>query len=260
MIDQYLVDTPEQINLSYDIAGIGSRFLAAIIDTIIILIMEGLLLLVLSLLSSRLGVADSITTAIAVVGSFAVLWGFYLVAEMLSNGQSPGKRVIGLRVVREGGRPITFTASALRNIIRFVDFLPLFYGIGVITMFVDGRARRLGDLAAGTLVVRERAPVSLESLSQPVYTLPAGATPMPADMALHVERLSDQDYNLIQDYLRRRAELSAAARVRIGAQLAEGIRQRLDLPEGTPDDTLLITVAATYAEYRRQPAGPDQPT
>jgi uncharacterized RDD family membrane protein YckC len=250
MIDRYLVDTPEQIDVAYDVAGIGSRFLAAIVDTLIILVIEGVLLFVLSLVASQLVIADSIATAIAVVLSFVVLWGYYLVAEMLSNGQSPGKRLVGVRVVREGGRPVTFTASAIRNIIRLVDFLPLFYSIGVVVMFVDRRARRLGDLAAGTLVVRERAPVTLESLSQSGYVeLPAGEVP---EMG-HIDRLTDDDYVLLQEFLRRRAELSNEARGRIGAQLAEGLRVRLDAAPPGPIEPFLIAVASAYAAYRRRP-------
>jgi uncharacterized RDD family membrane protein YckC len=251
MLDRYLVDTPEQIDVAYDIAGIGSRFLAAIVDTLIILLIEGVLLFVLSLIASRLAVADSIMTAIGVVLSFVVLWGYYLVAEMLSNGQSPGKRLVGVRVVREGGRPVTFTASAIRNIIRLVDFLPLFYSIGVVVMFVDRRARRLGDLAAGTLVVRERSPVTLESLSQTGYAeLPADLVPALA----HIERLSDDDYLLLQEFLRRRNELSSESRQRIAAQLAEGLRARLDATQAEPAETFLVAVASSYAAYRRRPA------
>jgi hypothetical protein len=187
---------------------------------------------------------------VAVVLSFVVLWGYYLVAEMLSNGQSPGKRVIGLRVVREGGRPVTFAASAIRNVIRLVDFLPLFYGIGVVTMFIDKRARRLGDLAGGTLVVRERAPVTLESLTQPGYAVAPGS----AAEVTHIARLNDGDYSLVEEFLRRRDELSREARVRIAAQLAAGLRQRLDLAPGGSDEALLAVVAQAYAAYRRRPA------
>src|SRR5689334_6316118 len=151
MDDRYTIDTPENIEFAYDIAGIGSRFLAAIIDTLLIAVAQAIIFLVIGLLISTLGIrtnfAGGVLLALGTLLSFAMLWGYYIAFELLWNGQSPGKRAIGLRVVREGGRPITFVGSAIRNLIRIVDFLPAFYGIGVVVMFIDRRARRLGDLA-----------------------------------------------------------------------------------------------------------------
>src|SRR5215212_8679954 len=169
MDDRYTIATPENIEFAYDIAGIGSRFLAAMIDTLLIGVAETIIILIVGLTSSAIGLrtADSLLAALGGLLSFTILWGYYIAFELLWNGQSPGKRAIGLRVVREGGRPITFVGSAIRNLIRIVDFLPAFYGIGVIVMFVDRRARRLGDLAGGTLVVKERRAVTLESLTTP---------------------------------------------------------------------------------------------
>src|SRR6185503_2095102 len=169
MDDRYTIETPENIEFAYDVAGIGSRFLAAIIDTLVI----GTALIILSILIGVIGVrsnfatstTSSVAAAIGAILSFLTLWGYYIVFELVWNGQSIGKRAIGLRVVREGGRPITFVSSAIRNLIRIVDFLPMFYGIGVVVMFVDRRARRLGALAGGTLVVKERRGVTLESLT-----------------------------------------------------------------------------------------------
>ncbi|MEK7327557.1 MAG: RDD family protein, partial [Chloroflexota bacterium] len=89
--------------------------------------------------------------------SFAFFWGYYILFEMLWNGQSPGKRWVGLRVIRTDGTPITLTESIIRNLVRLVDFLPAYYGVGVVTMFINEQSRRLGDLAAGTLVVHDRA-------------------------------------------------------------------------------------------------------
>src|SRR5689334_8462745 len=171
MDDRYTIDTPENIEFAYDIAGIGSRFLAAIIDTLAIGAALALLGIIAAVANARLGLtsgaASSVLAAAATILSFLILWGYYIVFELVWNGQSIGKRAIGLRVVREGGRPITFVSSAIRNLIRLVDFLPAFYGIGVIVMFIDRRARRLGDLAGGTLVVKERRGVTLESLVAP---------------------------------------------------------------------------------------------
>jgi uncharacterized RDD family membrane protein YckC len=261
MDDRYTIDTPENIEFAYDIAGIGSRFLAAIVDTLIIGVAEVVVFIVVGLAASSLGLgssaAGSLLAALGGLLAFAILWGYYIAFELLWNGQSPGKRAIGLRVVREGGRPITFVGSAIRNLIRIVDFLPAFYGIGVVVMFVDRRARRLGDLAGGTLVVKERRGVTLESLAAPaVMPAVAGAAPdgeAPArPMLPNVGLLNDQDYNLIQEFLRRRDELGRDARQRLGVQLAGGLQTRLGLPQGGDAERFLQYVAGEYRLYKRQ--------
>ncbi|MGQ9550694.1 MAG: RDD family protein [Roseiflexus sp.] len=246
-IRDYIVETPEQIELAYDIAGIGSRFLAAIIDSALIAIAEVLLLIVIGQVSSLFPFAESVWFAIGVMLGFAVLWGYYIAFELTWNGQSPGKRLIGLRVVTEGGRPITVSGSIIRNLIRIIDFLPFFYGIGVIAMFIDGRARRLGDLAASTLVVRERADVTLESLVAgvtPVVLPPEEDTPFAIDAGL----LTPDDYALLCDFLRQRHDLAPPVRRRLAMRLGEGLHARLSLP---PDDPERLVEYVVHV-YRRQ--------
>lgn len=259
MDNRYTIDTPENIEFAYDIAGIGSRFLAAIIDTLLIGIAEIIVLLIVGLTVSAIGLrASAATSLLAGLGAllaFVILWGYYIAFELLWNGQSPGKRAIGLRVVREGGRPITFVGSAIRNLIRIVDFLPAFYGIGVVVMFVDRRARRLGDLAGGTLVVKERRGVTLESLTThatvapPTPPVPGESLPQPK--LPNIDLLNDQDYNLVQEFLRRRNELSREARARLGVQLAAGIQTRLGLPQGGDAERFLQDVTSDYQILRR---------
>ena len=263
MDDRYTIDTPENIEFAYDIAGIGSRFLAAIIDTLVI----GAALVIIGILVSVVAdgarpelapsTARSVVLAIGAILSFLVLWGYYIVFELVWNGQSLGKRAIGLRVVREGGRPVNFVSSAIRNLIRIIDFLQAFYGIGVIVMFIDRRARRLGDLAGGTLVVKERRGVTLESLSAPIPVTAAqsgGVIQQPTLPNVHL--LNDQDYNLVQEFLRRRDELGRDARVRLGVQLASGLQARLGVPQGGDAERFLQYVAAEYQLFRRQQANP----
>jgi hypothetical protein len=193
--------------------------------------------------------------------SFVMLWGYYIAFEMLWNGQSPGKRAIGLRVVREGGRPITFVSSAIRNLIRIVDFLPAFYGIGVVVMFVDRRARRLGDLAGGTLVIKERRGITLESLSASNTDVPLPVArpgePAPQPTLPNVHLLNDQDYNLVQEFLRRRDELGSEARKRLGAQLASGLQARLGLRQEGEAERFLQHVASEYQLLKRQQETPN---
>ena len=257
MDDRYTVDTPENIEFAYDIAGIGSRFLAAIIDTLAIAAGLVLLGIVVGVAGARTELARNATASvIAAIGallSFLILWGYYIAFELLWNGQSLGKRALGLRVVREGGRPITFVGAAIRNLIRIVDFLPAFYGIGVIVMFIDRRARRLGDLAGGTLVVKERRGVTLESLTTPQTPLTnSDPARQPALPNLHL--LRDQDYNLVQEFLRRRSELGSEPRLRLGGQLASGLQARLGVPQGGDAEGFLQEVAAEYQQFKRHQA------
>lgn len=260
MIDaRYTVDTPENIEFAYDVAGIGSRFLAAIIDTLILILLQIALAIVMGVLlgqaSEIVAGLDSILIAVWFILSFIFLWGYYILFELFWNGQCPGKRVVGLRVVREGGRPVTFVASAIRNLVRFVDFLPGFYGLGVVVMFIDQRARRLGDLASGTLVVKERHAVSLASLTTratpiPPPRQPGGALIQPQLPNLHL--LTDNDYNLIQEFLRRRRELGQASRTQLGRQLADGIRVRLELAPINIPEPFLEQVVYEYRLSRQQ--------
>jgi uncharacterized RDD family membrane protein YckC len=262
MDDRYTIDTPENIEFAYDIAGIGSRFLAAIVDTLLIGVAEIVVFILIGLIVSSLDLASSaagsLLLALGGLLAFAILWGYYIAFELLWNGQSPGKRLIGLRVVREGGRPITFVGSAIRNLIRIVDFLPFFYGIGVVVMFVDPRARRLGDLAGGTLVVKERRGITLESLTAPENSVPAPrgvpGEPVPQPTLANVGLLNDQDYNLVQEFLGRRAELGRDARARLGIQLAGRLQERLGLPQGGDPERFLQYVAGEYQLHKRQQA------
>ncbi|MCL6539859.1 MAG: RDD family protein [Roseiflexus sp.] len=247
-INDYIVETPEQIELAYDVAGIGSRFLAAIIDSTLIILAEVALFLAIAQVASILQFADSVWLAIRATLGFVIVWGYYIAFELTWNGQSPGKRLIGLRVVTEGGRPITVLGSIIRNLIRIIDFLPLFYGIGVIAMFIDGRARRLGDLAASTLVVRERTDVTLESLVAgvaPNLPLLSGDTADRIDVSL----LTPDDYVLLCDFLDQRRDLAPPVRRQLAMQLGEGLQARLDLP---PDDPERLVERVVHAYWRQR--------
>ena len=206
-VDEFLnIDTPENVVFGYEVAGIGSRFLAALADTIIILIMELVLLIFLNIFLRQLG---TIASTISTILSFLVLWGYYIVCEMIWNGQTPGKRWVGLRVIRKDGSPITLSESIIRNIVRFIDFLPLAYGVGVITMFINKQSCRLGDLAAGTLVVYEQENVTLASLSgRSTSLLFPIDQPTPEMESLPVEKLTEQDIQIVQSFLLRRRDLS----------------------------------------------------
>ena len=233
--DQFLrIDTPENVAFGYEVAGIGSRFLAALIDIIVIT----LLLLVVNFVAFSVtdliggdgagdGQPDTWALAIAGVLSFMTIWGYYIFFEMTTNGQSPGKRKFNLRVVRRDGTPITVTESIIRNLVRIVDFLPLFYGLGVVVMFIDTQSRRLGDLAGGTLVVYTQDAITLDSLDTR-SALPRADENAPEQAnALPVERLTSQDIHMAEEYFRRREELTGNPA--LVWQLVDALCRRMDI-------------------------------
>jgi len=260
--DDYLsVETPENVVFGYEVAGIGSRFLAALVDSAIIGAVQIVVSLAVGLVALNVfsGLFNDNDNAIYWLLSFggllafAMLWGFYIFFEMAWNGQSPGKRWAGLRVIRADGTPITLTESIVRNLVRLIDFLPGYYGLGVIVMFVDGRARRLGDLAAGTLVVRDRPALTLASVV-------AGSAPLVATVpatnytaAWPLERLTPADRALAKDFLRRRAQLTN--RNALALRLALALAARLDLPSTAVPVGAAEEILIELAQPRPEGAG-----
>lgn len=161
MNDVYQVVTPENIELDYEIAGIGSRFLAIAIDVSIqLLLLIGILrsldMLKLSQLQSKIThLTTSLTGALIIGLLLIILIGYYVILETVMNGQTIGKKLVNIRVRKEGGYAPSFWDILLRNIVRMADFLPSFYGLGLFVMFFNKRSKRLGDYAAGTIVVKE---------------------------------------------------------------------------------------------------------
>ena len=145
MNEQLSIETPEQIDISFQKAGIGSRFYAALIDTLLL----GLILFVGYYVNRNFmrELGDVLGNWLGALGGiivFALFWGYYMVYEVTTNGQSLGKRALGLRVIKDGGYPIGFADSAVRNLVRLVDFLPFFYGAGLLAMLITKDWQRLG--------------------------------------------------------------------------------------------------------------------
>src|SRR5216683_2195279 len=161
---EYSVLTPERVSLQYDIAGIGSRGAAAIVDTVIqsvaLIVIFVALTAGLAASSAFLSLgsgpgAGTLLLALVVLALFVVADGYFMLFEILWNGQTPGKRMVGIRVIRENGYPLRPIDAVIRNLVRLVDWLPAGYGVGVLTMLLNKRSKRLGDFASGTIVVRE---------------------------------------------------------------------------------------------------------
>ncbi len=247
------IDTPENVTFDYDVAGIGSRFLAALVDTFLIglgqvIVFSTLFLLLNDALDSALGsIASSWIVASLGLVSFLLLWGYYIGFELFWNGQSPGKRWIGLRVIRVDGTPITLTESVIRNLVRLIDLLPMAYGVGVVTMFINSNSRRVGDLAAGTVVVYDRRETGLGDLLTTVNPVVWAGTVSPAELpeGFPVEKLTRHEVDVIEEFLLRRDDLSN--RRELSRHLLEALAGRLGLPRETIDlDQAEGVLAAIY--------------
>src|SRR5580693_8222926 len=158
--DQINIDTPELVSIEMPLAGIGSRFIALLVDYLIwfagLLIVVLVSSLILPAIHAFNHMSEQWAEALVIFIFFLLNWGYFTLFEAFWNGRTPGKRVARIRVIQRSGRAIGLFESMARNLIRYVDQLPFFYAVGVISMFVTKQHQRLGDLAAGTLVVRDR--------------------------------------------------------------------------------------------------------
>ena len=141
-----VVATPERVSFEYQVAGLGTRGIAQILD---LLILAGVLLglLFVAIAMGQVGL-DTIAYLLAILGSFVIVFGYFWTCEAFWSGQTIGKRVFRLRAVGDRGEPMTFFQAGIRNVVRIVDFLPYAYGVGLVVLFINGKGKRLGDLAA----------------------------------------------------------------------------------------------------------------
>jgi uncharacterized membrane protein SpoIIM required for sporulation/uncharacterized RDD family membrane protein YckC len=240
------IETPELVTFSYTIAGVGSRVAAALIDYFVCLLLFIALFVGIAMLGATrlvsLGGTSSEAWALAIIvlGQFFILWGYYVLWEGLADGQTPGKRALRLRVVSDGGYSVSFAGSAIRNLVRIVDMQPVFfYGVGIGSILLTKQGKRLGDLAAGTLVVREQiVHRELDSAKgdRSLAALGTGrergtgnrgsrdggevsAEPAPAG-ARHA-RLTDDEFAVLERFIQRRDAIDPARRAVLATRLVE---------------------------------------
>ncbi len=211
------VETPEQVVVSYTLAGIGTRGAAALIDLLIMFVLIGTLWYGASSLPRLMPTLRDFggsgwLKAIIILGQFIIIWGYFVAFEAIWDGQTPGKRLLGLRVVRNGGGGVDIGASAARNVIRFVDFLPLGYFVGMVTVVANARNQRLGDLVAGTIVVRER--LLRHTRQAPVIAGTTDGDPVTAT-------LDDERFALLDRFIERESTLDDTSRQRLAAALVQ---------------------------------------
>ncbi len=164
--DLVSVETPESVAFAYELAGAGSRGAAILIDTVFIALIIAAeagvgILASMALTAMKLDVASVWIVGIVIALAFITYWGYYVFGEVLRNGRTPGKRFLGIRVVRDDGSRVSALDSVIRNAMRIVDMLPGYYGVGLVAMLLSARSKRLGDMVAGTIVVRDSGELSL---------------------------------------------------------------------------------------------------
>jgi uncharacterized RDD family membrane protein YckC len=147
------IRTPENVAFEFELAGVATRATAWVMDAAVM----GAAIFVVALVVGLFGIfLGGFAMAVQFVLIFVVQWGYGTLLEWAWGGQTLGKRIVGIRVLSQGGTRLTFVQSVVRNLVRVVDLLPALYGVGAVSALVDGRGRRLGDLAAGSVVVRVR--------------------------------------------------------------------------------------------------------
>jgi uncharacterized RDD family membrane protein YckC len=221
--DRVTIATPEGVSLELVLAGVGSRFVARLLDTLI----QFAIIIALAL-GIYFTSAPGIVRAVVRVLLFLVLFGYDVPFEVLNGGRTVGKVAAGIRVVGGLGEPIGFLASAIRNILRIVDFLPVLYVGGVICMVATPRDQRLGDLAAGTIVVRDRFPGLASALSSPA------TVPVEAVASWDVSALDQVDLATIHQFLDRRLSMPLPVRAYFASELAARVAPKV---AGAPDRT-----------------------
>lgn len=249
------IATAEGVDVDLVIAGFGSRFLAGMID--------GLVFIVVILASAAIaGFAGVLGPAYLAVVSFGVLFAYPVIAEVLGNGRTLGKLLVGLRVVTEDGGPVGFTTSAIRNALRLVDILPGLYTVGAFAAVFTRRSQRLGDLAAGTLVVRDRLAAAPRSAGFSQAPMSAPMAQLPPDAATwDVSAVTAEELAAVRSFLDRRWTLDPAARARLGTELAVRLRSKVVGPpeQYGPEPWLEYVVAAKLGRGSQPAAFPPEP-
>jgi len=241
-----VIETPERVPLAFALASIGNRFLAATIDHCIqyfsIAVVVWIFLTAAGFGGSeQMGMVDEIgreapkwMIAIMIIALFLLFAGYFIFFEWLWDGQTPGKRLLKLRVIREDGRPITLWEAIARNLLRVFDAVPGFllpiYSVGLIVIFLSNRDQRVGDIFAGTVVIRERtdeAPTFAETFSNPIADAAFRRVQKRTDFSANVSSLTAQEIEVVESFLRRRWDLTERQRLWMAWRIALPLMYKL---------------------------------
>ncbi len=224
MSRERVILTPEHVEIRLQPAGPGSRFVALITDFMIVVsISSTFAAFAVPMLPAGLG------TALWATVNFVLTWGYHVYFEAFRDGRSPGKRLAGLRVVDGRGLPISLEQSFVRNIVRILDAAPLFYGLGGFACQLDRHRRRLGDMAADTLVIQESR--VFEQGAQLARSREYNSLRVPRVLRLMRHRVSLEEREFLLSLTLRAAELEPRARFDIMEEIGRHYRRKLEIDD-----------------------------
>jgi len=235
---EVMVEGAENVAISFKLAGLGSRIMAGILDYLIQLIPVMFLTFMVFIIASYGATSGRdmfsvsslyIISALIMVLSFLIYWGYFIIFELIWQGQTPGKKVMKIKVIRDDGRPLNFMSSFLRNILRVLDMLPFYYLAGLVSAFFHYREKRLGDLVGGTIVVKTPDVFPGRVLFKKYTRSPEVQKEFPG-LEKQLYHLDAKETELLRDYLRRRYEMEIWPRKRFSRELAEHFAARLGYP------------------------------
>ena len=241
--DVLIIETPERVPLHFALASIGNRFLACAIDHTLQLLAILLMVVSFTMMANYSSVGEQLTNApkwvqaVLILIVFLIVSSYFAFFEWIWNGQTPGKRLLKLRVIREDGRPVTFWEAAVRNLLRSFDMMPApFYSIGLISVFISLSDQRVGDMVAGTVVVREReaeAPAFAQVFASSVSDQALRRAFQPVEFTASLASLTESEIEVVETFLRRRWDLADMARQwmawRVSLPLLYKLRPSYDL-------------------------------
>jgi uncharacterized RDD family membrane protein YckC len=236
--DRTTIATPEGIELQIVLAGAGSRFIACVIDLFVQLV-----LIVLGAVAAFGLIGGGVGAALFAIALFAALYLYDILFEVLAAGRTPGKRMTHLRVVRARGTPVDLPASAIRNLLRLIDWLPAAYLVGLVSILLTKRNQRLGDLAAGTLVIRD-----VTARRAAAAAAPASADALLDSSSWDVSAVSVEELAAVRRFLERRESLDGRARRELAYRLEQGLRAHVaGAPDTLDPERFLEALAQTKA-------------
>jgi len=264
-----LISTPENIAIDYELAGLASRAAAFLVDILIqisiwlivgaiALVVYGILILaglhhILRYLS---GLTNLFEALYAILG-FLILWGYRIYFEIKWNGQTPGKRHLGLRTMRQGGYPINVFGAIIRNLFWMFDLAPVPFPPGIAFIMGTREYQRLGDIVGGTIVVKQRAPQTLDGLLRVAYILPEHLDPAALSLIMNeADRLTPDEYRAVRHYTERRRQLLGPVQQSAASIIAIPLMERLHIvPPASAKSidyaTFLEYLAVAYEQLRR---------
>jgi uncharacterized RDD family membrane protein YckC len=265
--DQLSIETPELVAIDMPVAGIGSRFVALLVDYLIWFVAGAVIVFLILLIDPSLShfskVGEKWAAALFTFIPFLLYWGYFTLFEAFWNGRTPGKRVAKIRVIQRSGRGIGLFESMTRNFLRIVDQFPLVYAVGAVSILLTRQHQRLGDLAAGTLVVHEREELTAPSSGTSSRTFTAAVFDRSTTPGRHrgsfelsassLQGLGMADLEVLEGFFARRLDFSLEMRAELARRIAAAIcaKTGLEVPAGVSTETFLEEIAHQLRELAR---------